>query len=315
MSEQSENASLSADIAARDGDNARLKQENENLGKVSDENGFRDTLKDMAESGHSTIAILKYFYPDQIVFADSGAYHFYDISDEIKHNDYVAGNFSLSENGRIQYTGDDGKLVYGQGIDISKHNGTVDWEKVKASGVRFAFIRVGIRGYGSGKIVEDENFSDNADQAAKAGLKVGVYFFTQAVNEDEAKEEADFVIGCIKDKKITYPVVYDVEEIDNYDTEPRTLNLTQDQYTKNAVTFCEEIKNAGYEPMIYGNIKTFMKLLDLKQLENYDKWFADYITEDDVTPYFPYEFRIWQYRAKGTCDGVNGNCDENIDLK
>ena len=189
---------------------------------------------------------------------------------------------------------------------MSKYQGEIDWEKVADDDVEYAFIRLGIRGYTKGEIVEDENFDDNIRGARQNDIDVGVYFFTQATSVEEAEEEAQYVIDAIQPYKVAYPVVIDVEAVNN--TNARTKDLTKEERTEYCIAFCEKIKNAGYEPMVYGNLKTFMLMLDLQQLEEYDKWFAFY----DEQVYYPYAFKVWQYTDEGKVDGIDVNVDMNI---
>ena len=255
--------------------------------------------------GKSTVEILRELYPEQTVIAANGKYHFFDLNTNLALNPYVNSQFQVDENGIVAYN--DGIVTSKKGIDVSKFQGTIDWSKVKADGVEYAFIRMGYRGYGSsGKMVTDETFEDNLKGATSNGVDVGVYFFSQAVNEEEAIEEANYVLEAIKGYDVTYPIVIDIEEVT--DSDARTANLTQEQWTKNCIAFCETIKAAGYTPMIYGNLKTFFIMLDMEQLEAYDKWFAYY----DTPVYFPYEFTIWQYTDEGTVDGISTDVDLNV---
>jgi len=178
---------------------------------------------------------------------------------------------------------------------------------VAAEGVEFAFIRVGIRGYGAeGRLVEDEGFEENVENALMNGIKVGVYFFSQATTVEEAIEEAEFVKQIIAPYKIQCPVVFDVEKV--ADSEGRMNKLSVEDRTQMAITFCEEIEKAGYKPMIYYNMEMAALMLDLEQLEEYDKWFAYY--NQDI--YFPYDFKIWQYTDKGRINGIEEEVDLNI---
>ena len=122
----------------------------------------------------------------------------------------------------------------------------------------------------------------------------------------EAEEEAEFVLDALEPYNITYPVVLDIETVNS--DKARTKDLTKEERTEYAIAFCEMIKNAGYTPMIYGNLKSFMLLLDIEQLEEYDKWFAGYDTEI----YFPYDFKIWQYTDEGKISGIGTDVDINI---
>ncbi len=283
---------------------------------VSDNSGDErvDTVRSLAERGTTALEMLKVLFPQQMVVADEGAFHFFDINRNLKLNEYDLNNFQfVPETGEMIYTENDEKTGY-KGIDVSEHNGEIDWEQVASDGVQFAYIRAGLRGYSSGKLAEDERFRENIEGATNAGLNVGVYFFTQAINETEAVEEADYLLNLISQNRVDIPIAIDVEKIEDTESEPRTRNLSKQQYTKNVIAFCERIRGSGYETMIYGNGKTFMLLLDITALEDYDKWFADYIGSNDYQPYFPYRFRIWQYNSKGICKGISGKCDMDLAL-
>ena len=200
----------------------------------------------------------------------------------------------------------DNQVTSFRGIDVSSFQGTIDWNKVKAAGVDFAMIRVGYRGYGTGAIMLDDNFDTNIQGALNAGIKVGVYFFSQAITEEEAVEEAKFVLEHIKDYDITYPVAYDMELI-THDT-ARTDTLTGRQITDHTIAFCEAIKNAGYKTCVYSNRRTLIIKLDLSRLTAYDTWYAAYVGYPD----YPYDFKMWQFTDSGSVDGIEGNVDINI---
>lgn len=271
--------------------------------EVSDE--FLDKLKELMLSGDGTTAMLRYFYPNDIVVADAGEYYFFPILDELAHNTYDINKFVLDGN-QIMHYYENGEEIARKGIDVSKYQGRIDWAKVASDDVDYAFIRLGIRGYTEGAIQEDETFEANIKGARKNDIDVGVYFFTQAVSVEEAEEEAQYVLDMIEPYRVDYPVVIDVEAVTNANA--RTRELTKEERTEYCIAFCEKIKNAGYEPMIYGNLKTFMLMLDIEQLEDYEKWFAYY----DEEPYFPYTFEVWQYTDKGKVDGINTEVDINI---
>lgn len=193
------------------------------------------------------------------------------------------------------------------GIDVSEFQGDIDWQAVKSSGIEFAIIRMGYRGYGeSGTLVVDPMFDVHIKGAIDAGLQAGVYFFSQAITAEEAREEAEFVLKHIEMYALTGPVVFDTEEI-KYDT-ARTDNNTVKQFTDYCIIFCDEIKKAGYESMIYANMKWMAFTLDLTRLTEYPFWYADY----HETPQCPYDFEMWQYTETGTVPGVNGNVDINL---
>lgn len=267
-----------------------------------------DDLKTSISGGSTTTEVLRRLFPEDVIVYADGGYNFFPISETLKKHDYVYDNFIQQEDGEIVYA-DDVQMVQSlKGVDVSRHQGEINWRKVAGEDVSYAFIRAGYRGTTEGKLVEDEYFQDNIEGALDNGIDVGVYFYTQAMTEKEAQEEAEFVIKLIKNYDVTYPVVLDLEEVNG---SARTDQMTQEEYTKAAIAFCEKIKEAGYTPMIYGNLKTFMIMLDLEQLEDYEKWFAYY----DTPVYFPYAFSIWQYSSKGSVNGIEGDVDLNICMK
>ncbi|MBD5546881.1 MAG: hypothetical protein HDQ97_05730 [Lachnospiraceae bacterium] len=266
-------------------------------------------LKQMMSTGDSTVSVLRALFPEDVVVSADGAYSFFPIEENLKKHDYVYDHFIAQDDNEIVYTDDAGTVLSIKGIDVSKHQGKIDWKRVSEDGVSYAFIRAGYRGSSEGKLVEDEFFADNMEGTADNGIQAGVYFYTQAMTEEEAREEARFLLDLIEPYEVTYPVVLDLEETGS--DSARTANMTKEEYTKAAIAFCETIKEAGYTPMIYGNLKTFMIMLDMEQIEEYDKWFAYY----DTSVYFPYEFAIWQYSSKGKISGITGNVDLNVGMK
>ena len=203
------------------------------------------------------------------------------------------------ENGFLRY--EDDNYSSELGVDVSTYQGEIDWNAVKQQGIDFAILRIGFRGYGeSGKLVLDERYLDNVTKATEAGIKVGVYFFSQAINEEEAREEAQFVLENIQNHLVEFPICYDLEKI-KYDDSARANNLSKEQRTQNAIAFCEEIKQSGYTPMLYANAKWLTTELDLIKLQEYDVWYADY----QEKPLFPYNFTIWQYTESAQVDGIS----------
>ncbi len=274
----------------------------------SGNNEVKSIVKDYMENGKGTMAMLRELFPENIVVYASNKYSFLPVADNVPKNDIDNKNINNLENGEIEYLKND-KVVSHKGIDVSKYQGEIDWEKVAADGVEFAMIRIGYRGYGSGALVLDETALNNLEGATKAGIKVGVYFFSQAISVKEAKEEAEFVMENIKKYKITYPVVFDTEDVLNEDV--RTEGLTSEELTQIAIAFCNEISNGGYIPAIYANLRWYALSLDMSQLGEYDKWYAYY----DKEFYFPYKINIWQYTENGSVDGITGNVDMNISFK
>jgi len=214
------------------------------------------------------------------------------------------------EDGVVTYN--DKKVRSWMGIDVSNHQGDVDWKKVADAGVDFVMLRVGYRGYTEGTLNEDARFKQNAEAAAKAGLKVGAYFFSTATTVEEAKEEADYMLELIKGYDIDYPVVYDWE---SNSKAYRNYGLDTDTLTNAAIAFCEKVKAAGYKPMVYFNLPTGYLEYDLSRLTNYDFWFAQYPTEDVMYPTMYYAFQMWQYSDSGSIPGIEGKVDMNIAFK
>lgn len=265
-------------------------------------------LRSRLENGEGTMAILRDLYPEHVVMLDSGQYYFLPLQEDLAFNSYADENFVADESGLVSYQ-EEGETITKKGIDVSKYQGEIDWAAVKGDGVDYAIIRVGIRGYSEGGIMEDEFFRKNMEGAMANDIPVGVYFFTQALNEEEAREEAAFVIGMLEGYTLTYPVYLDIEDVKKADC--RTNNLTVEERTANAKVFLETIAEAGYQPALYGNMKTYLLMLDLSALEQYDKWFAGYT----LPIYYPYEYKMLQYSEKGRVAGVPGQVDVNICFK
>lgn len=233
-----------------------------------------------------------------------GEWHDTTINDSLKMHPY---DFSKLENDGQHISYDDGTYTIRHGIDVSHHQGAIDWEKVKADGYDFAILRCAYRSYGqAGELCEDREFAGYIDGAHKTGIDVGVYFFSQAISEEEAVEEADYVLDLLKERKIELPITYDPESI--REDEARTDDLTGEQATKNTIAFCERIKKAGYEPMVYSNMVWEADYLDMSQIEQYPKWYADY----EKIPQTPYDFTFWQYSEKGNVDGISGPVDLDV---
>lgn len=192
------------------------------------------------------------------------------------------------------------------GIDVSHYQGDINWNEVKAAGYEFAFIRLGYRGYATGELCLDRYFFQNIKNAQDCGIDVGVYFFSQAINEEEAMEEANFVIQALNGYDLQLPVVYDPESI--LDDDARTDDISGEQFTKNTLAFCQTVQDAGFEPMIYSNMLWEAYELDLAQLTDYPIWYADY----EALPQTPYHFTFWQYSNTGSVDGINTETDLNI---
>lgn len=191
------------------------------------------------------------------------------------------------------------------GIDVSKWNREIEWEKVKAAGVDFAIIRAGYRGSTTGSLVVDPYFEANIKAATMAGVKVGVYFFTQAVNEVEAVEEASMVLELVKEYNLDYPIFIDTEGAGG---NGRADGLTVEMRTLVCDAFCRTVENAGRESGVYASRNWYYNRVEASQLENYCIWLAEY----RKTPLYDGYYHMWQYTSKGNIDGIEGNVDMNI---
>lgn len=192
------------------------------------------------------------------------------------------------------------------GIDISSHQGEIDWSVLGESSIDFVIHRLGYRGYGSGEILMDEKWDYNAGCISATDIGLGAYFFSQAVTPEEAVEEAEFVLQHIQGYQIDHPIYFDWEVVE--DPTARTANITAAEVTECALAFCQTIEEAGYEAGIYFNPTLVSSLLNLSSLAEYDFWLAEY----NDTPSFPYEIDMWQYTDQGTLDGIPEKVDLNL---
>jgi len=243
--------------------------------------------------------------PDDIVDKPATFEEKIEIDERLMQNTYDFESNLIREDEMLKYY-EDNKLLSFFGVDVSKYSGEIDWKKVRAEGVQFAMIRVGVRGYGTGQMILDENFVKNIEGAISNDIKVGVYFFSQAISMTEAVEEANFVVAAISKYKITYPVVCDLEEIEN--DVARTDTLTTTEVTQYAKEFCDTVKAYGYHPMIYAEKDYLIERLDLSKLSSYDIWLA----QESERPNYPYMFTLWQYSKVGVIDGIAGDVDLNL---
>lgn len=244
------------------------------------------------------------FYVKQVKYTGwqtiDGKVYFYDANGK-----FVTGE-QVIQGAKYNFASD-GSLVTGNGtfgIDVSKWNGTIDWNAVKNSGVSYVIIRCGYRGSSAGTLVEDPKFKANIKGATSAGIKVGVYFFSQAINNSEAVEEASMVLQLIKDYKISYPVFLDVESsggrADKIDSVTRTEVIK---------SFCQTIENGGYTAGVYANKNWLNTKMDAKQLTKYKIWLAQYAA---APTYTTTKYDLWQYKSTGKVSGISGNVDLNI---
>ncbi|MBQ3194600.1 MAG: hypothetical protein IJB59_13630 [Oscillospiraceae bacterium] len=191
------------------------------------------------------------------------------------------------------------------GVDVSAHQGVIDWEEVKKSGIDFAMIRLGYRGYESGKLVEDKYAIDNLEGAREAGLRVGAYFFSQALSIKEVDQEIDFMLEILGERFLEMPIVLDWEVPAS---SARTRNVSGQTVTDMQLHFCGIMKDKGYQPMIYFNWHQSENVYDLHALEEYPFWLALY--QDRMT--YPWEIEMWQWTQTGRVPGISGNVDINV---
>ncbi len=216
----------------------------------------------------------------------------------IPKNDYLTESFYWD--GEFLRYRDREHLI---GIDVSTHQEKIDWQAVADSGVDFAILRAGYRGATEGNIYEDDCFAYNLEGAENAGLMVGVYFFSQAVDPAEAKEEAEYVCDLLGRTKLDLPIFYDWEYLEGRVPMPGLLPMTEC-----AVAFCEEVRDRGFVPGVYFNQDYGYNYLDLRELEDYTLWLAEY----GSIPEFPYLYHMVQYTDSGTVPGIEGPVDLDL---
>ena len=213
----------------------------------------------------------------------------------------------------FQYEGRYLKLIEGRsviGIDVSRWQQTIDWEQVKASGVEFAMIRLGYRGYEEGGLNVDNYATEYLEGAIAAGLDVGVYFFSQALTPEEAAREAAWCVTFLENTELEMPLVFDWEHVES--AEARTAGFEDGPLlTACAKSFCDVVSAAGYEPMVYFNVYQAKDLYDLTALGDYGFWLAQYVDGLD----YPHAVDLWQYTESGEVDGIQGRVDLNLWLE
>lgn len=241
-----------------------------------------------------------------LVTYQDGSTEWVEINDKLAANSYDTAKF-VYQNPQMKYYVN-GKQASWFGVDISSKQGIVDFEKLKKAGVDFVMIKVGGRGYSSGNIVLDSSYKDYMNGAKNAGLGIGVYFYSQAVDKDEVCEEAETLLELIKDYPVKYPVVFDMESVEG--DVARTDALDVSTRTELARIFLKTIKAEGYTPMLYGDKEWLVTKLDLEKLQDYDVW----LSQETDTPDYPYEYTMWQYNKSGTVSGISGTAGLNISL-
>ncbi|MBQ8203322.1 MAG: SH3 domain-containing protein [Clostridia bacterium] len=221
-------------------------------------------------------------------------------------------NTQIDDGAKVDFAEIQDKKGLQNGIDVSKWQGKIDWQQVKNAGVDFAIIRIGYRAE-NGKLYRDSNADYNIQQAQKHGILVGVYFFSTAINQNEAIEEAEWTVSAIKSYQISYPVVYDCEGFKNNNS--RMYSLTAEQRSQNALSFLDTVKKSGYEGMFYGSKSdlTDIAAFNIAEIERkYKIWVAQYKNPpypQSQKPDYSGRYDMWQYTNKGVVSGINGNCD------
>lgn len=273
-----------ADKAEREREEQRQKEQEE-----------QELLNDPSTDGKHTLVTTRDGKDEWVLISPYLAKNTYDFT-------------KMEEKAGLKRYMENGKKISYVGVDISKQTGSVNFASLKAAGVDYVMIRLGGRGYSTGQITLDESFIENIDGAIAEGLDVGVYFYSQAINQDEAVQEANFVIQNLEPYRnsIKYPVAFDMEFVAN--DEARIDGLSREDRTTIAVSFMDGIKGAGYVPMFYGDKEWLIKEVDLAKLQDYDVWFAQ---ETDI-PDYPYQYAMWQYSSTGVVNGIRGDASLNI---
>ena len=194
------------------------------------------------------------------------------------------------------------------GVDVSRYQGTIDWNAVKADGVDFVNIRIGGRTYGSAELFTDTKFEQNYRGAVAAGIKVGVYFYSQAITVQEAQEEASYVLNILNGRKLDLPVSFDTEQQDG----ARADALSQQGRTNMCITFCEMIKANGYTPMVYAGLGWTRNGLFMDQLSSYKTWIAHYVYDATDSSGYNNPYQYWQYIDCGGINGISTGVDMDV---
>lgn len=253
------------------------------------------TLKDYSTSNE--LYAMKYTGWTEV----DGAKYYYDSNHKSVTGMQVIGGvrYIFDENGVLLKTKEQ------KGIDVSKWNGKIDWNAVASAGIDFAIIRVGYRGYTAGTLVEDPYFKQNIEGATKAGIKVGLYFFTQAITEAEAVEEASMAISLVSGYQLQLPIYFDTEDVEGNGRADKMSVVARTAITK---AFCETVKNAGYLPGVYASTSWYNNQLNAAELAGYDIWVAHYANVCG----FKGRYQMWQYTSSGSVPGIKGKVDLNI---
>ncbi len=229
---------------------------------------------------------------------------------DVPLSEHPLENMQMLPNGRMVSLDENGNLNALTGIDISAHNTVTDWAALKADGIDFVMLRAGYRSYGvgTGKLFKDDRFREYYRAAKDAGLLVGAYFFSQAVSEEEAVEEAILTAEMLEGCELDFPVAFDWELIFHDDEGARTDNVPVDTLTDCVLAYCQNLESFGYQTMVYQNKRTTLFKLDMPRLKDIPFWLAEY----GDGPTYIYNYDMWQYSCKGTVAGIEGNVDLNL---
>lgn len=249
------------------------------------------TQEELAKDGRHTMVTLR-----------DGTQELQEISEDIPLYTYDFTNLKMTNNKMAYYI--DGEKKSWLGVELSSENGKVNFKDLKDNGVDFVMIRLGTRGYESGLLALDDNFVTNITEAANAGLEIGITFFSQAVNVEEAVAEAEFVISNLIPYKITYPVAFKMEYIAN--DESRIDSVNKDKKTQITEAFLSTIEQEGYHSILYGNKSWLLsELIPQRLLAEYDVW----LTDQAPIPDYPYQFRLWKYAINQEVIGIEKKAD------
>lgn len=272
--------------------------------QVTEEEERLEGIMKAFENGESTLATLRKYYPDYLVLRKNGNYQFAQRDDTLKTHSFDSSKVRKNTDGTWGYV--DGNLKVQKGMDVSSHQGEIDWEKVAKTNVEFVMIRAVYRGYESGKLLEDEQFRSNIEGASANGIKTGAYIFTQAINKAEVDEEVGMLKALLGAYEPEMPVVVDIEDIAG--STERIEQLSKQELTELTKYYVKCIEEAGYTPMLYLNIDSAVNMIELSEFEDVRKWFAVY----DSDFYYPYAYSLWQYKDTGSVDGIEGNVDLDL---
>lgn len=264
-----------------------------------------DEFKNNATSYGAMVRFAQHYFPDHFVYTGYGGIKFMEINQDLELNQYPDSSKIRVIDGYQYYIDEEKGFKSSLGLDVSVHQGDIEWEKVGKTPIEWVMIRVGNRGYSTGEIKLDEKYEENIEGAKSVNLPVGVYFYSAATNVAEAQEEAKFVLENIKDKDISLPIAFDMEDVGG--SKSRTYTLSVDEKTAIAKSFCDTMKENNYQCLIYGNSKWLMERLNFEEVADYGIWHAQYSYYN-----FAYKLDMFQYTSSGKVDGISGKVDLNM---